>query len=149
MVYEQDSFAELKVNGAVRLCSKEWRRVPHIGCFCFHRKLVSAACILLAAKISSDLKKQEVKHLIDVSLTHTHTHTQTHTHIRIVVVTSDALSDRVALAQVFVIWSTWAGKKKKDLHSSFCPSSLTDSSSAALHGCYGPVLAKSMFVNIS
>ncbi|XP_047227702.1 CDK5 and ABL1 enzyme substrate 2 [Girardinichthys multiradiatus] len=29
------------------------------------RKLVSAACILLAAKISSDLKKQEVKHLID------------------------------------------------------------------------------------
>ncbi|XP_022619129.1 CDK5 and ABL1 enzyme substrate 2-like [Seriola dumerili] len=30
-----------------------------------NRKLVSAACILLAAKISSDLKKQEVKHLID------------------------------------------------------------------------------------
>uniref|UniRef100_A0A096LX76 Cdk5 and Abl enzyme substrate 2 n=1 Tax=Poecilia formosa TaxID=48698 RepID=A0A096LX76_POEFO len=29
-----------------------------------NRKLVSAACILLAAKISSDLKKQEVKHLI-------------------------------------------------------------------------------------
>lgn len=33
----------------------------------FYRKLVSAACLLLAAKISSDLKKQEVKHLIDVS----------------------------------------------------------------------------------
>ncbi|XP_061701321.1 CDK5 and ABL1 enzyme substrate 2-like isoform X2 [Syngnathoides biaculeatus] len=31
-----------------------------------NRKLVSAACILLAAKISSDLRKQEVKHLIDV-----------------------------------------------------------------------------------
>ncbi|XP_056279623.1 CDK5 and ABL1 enzyme substrate 2 isoform X2 [Pseudoliparis swirei] len=31
-----------------------------------NRKLVSAACILLAAKISSDLKKQEVKHLIDL-----------------------------------------------------------------------------------
>ncbi|XP_034733328.1 CDK5 and ABL1 enzyme substrate 2 [Etheostoma cragini] len=30
-----------------------------------NRKLVSAACILLAAKISSDLKKQEVRHLID------------------------------------------------------------------------------------
>ncbi|KAK2851992.1 hypothetical protein Q5P01_008268 [Channa striata] len=30
-----------------------------------NRKLVSSACILLAAKISSDLKKQEVKHLID------------------------------------------------------------------------------------
>ncbi|KAM3871647.1 CDK5 and ABL1 enzyme substrate 2 [Diretmus argenteus] len=30
-----------------------------------NRKLVSAACILLAAKISSDLKKQEVKQLID------------------------------------------------------------------------------------
>ncbi|KAF7210235.1 CDK5 and ABL1 enzyme substrate 2 [Nothobranchius furzeri] len=30
-----------------------------------NRKLVSAACILLAAKISSDLKKQEVTHLID------------------------------------------------------------------------------------
>ncbi|KAM4610440.1 CDK5 and ABL1 enzyme substrate 2 [Polymixia lowei] len=30
-----------------------------------NRKLVSAACVLLAAKISSDLKKQEVKHLID------------------------------------------------------------------------------------
>lgn len=30
-----------------------------------NRKLVSAACLLLAAKISSDLKKQEVKHLID------------------------------------------------------------------------------------
>nr|XP_057908165.1 CDK5 and ABL1 enzyme substrate 2 [Doryrhamphus excisus] len=30
-----------------------------------NRKLVSAACILLAAKISSDFKKQEVKHLID------------------------------------------------------------------------------------
>ncbi|KAJ0036467.1 hypothetical protein NQD34_005144 [Periophthalmus magnuspinnatus] len=31
-----------------------------------NRKLVSAACLLLAAKISSDLKKQEVKHLIDL-----------------------------------------------------------------------------------
>ncbi|XP_072304805.1 CDK5 and ABL1 enzyme substrate 2 [Eucyclogobius newberryi] len=30
-----------------------------------NRKLVSTACLLLAAKISSDLKKQEVKHLID------------------------------------------------------------------------------------
>ncbi|XP_053174080.1 CDK5 and ABL1 enzyme substrate 2-like [Scomber japonicus] len=30
-----------------------------------NRKLVSAACLLLAVKISSDLKKQEVKHLID------------------------------------------------------------------------------------
>lgn len=37
-----------------------------------YRKLVSAACILLAAKISSDLKKQEVKHLIDVRHTHIH-----------------------------------------------------------------------------
>ena len=33
-----------------------------------NRKLVSAACVLLAAKISSDMKKQEVKVLIDVSL---------------------------------------------------------------------------------
>jgi len=33
-----------------------------------NRKLVSAACVLLAAKISSDLKKQEVKQLIDVSV---------------------------------------------------------------------------------
>lgn len=32
-----------------------------------NRKLVSAACVLLAAKISSDLKKQEVKQLMDVS----------------------------------------------------------------------------------
>lgn len=38
----------------------------------FSRKLVSATCILLAAKISSDLKKLEVKHLIDVRHTHTH-----------------------------------------------------------------------------
>ncbi|XP_073679473.1 CDK5 and ABL1 enzyme substrate 2 [Garra rufa] len=30
-----------------------------------NRKLVAAACVLLAAKISSDLKKQEVKQLID------------------------------------------------------------------------------------
>ncbi|XP_062316513.1 CDK5 and ABL1 enzyme substrate 2 [Osmerus eperlanus] len=30
-----------------------------------NRKLVSAACVLLAAKISSDLKKQDVKQLID------------------------------------------------------------------------------------
>lgn len=33
-----------------------------------NRKLVSAACVLLAAKISSDLKKHEVKQLIDVSV---------------------------------------------------------------------------------
>lgn len=33
-----------------------------------NRKLVTAACLLLAAKISSDLKKQEVKQLIDVSV---------------------------------------------------------------------------------
>lgn len=32
-----------------------------------NRKLVSAVCVLLAAKISSDLKKLEVKQLIDVS----------------------------------------------------------------------------------
>ena len=32
-----------------------------------NRKLVAAACVLLAAKISSDLKKQEVRQLIDVS----------------------------------------------------------------------------------
>ncbi|XP_031422126.1 CDK5 and ABL1 enzyme substrate 2 [Clupea harengus] len=30
-----------------------------------NRKLVAATCVLLAAKISSDLRKQEVKHLID------------------------------------------------------------------------------------
>ncbi|GAA6078704.1 CDK5 and ABL1 enzyme substrate 2 [Tachysurus ichikawai] len=30
-----------------------------------NRKLVAAACLLLAAKISSDFKKQEVKQLID------------------------------------------------------------------------------------
>ena len=61
-----------------------------------YRKLVSAACILLAAKISSDLKKQEVKHLIDVRHTHTHTHSS------IMVVISASPSDHVALAQVFV-----------------------------------------------
>lgn len=33
-----------------------------------NRKLVAAACVLLAAKISSDLRKPEVKQLIDVSL---------------------------------------------------------------------------------
>ena len=38
-----------------------------------NRKLVAATCVLLAAKISSDLRKPEVKQLIDVS-THTHTH---------------------------------------------------------------------------
>lgn len=32
-----------------------------------NRKLVAAACVLLAAKISSDLRKPEVKQLIDVS----------------------------------------------------------------------------------
>lgn len=32
-----------------------------------NRKLVAAACMLLAAKISSDLRKPEVKQLIDVS----------------------------------------------------------------------------------
>lgn len=51
---------------------------------------MSAACILLAAKISSDLKKQEVKHLIDVS--HTHAHTQSRT----MVMTSACQSDHVA-----------------------------------------------------
>ncbi|CAB1335782.1 unnamed protein product [Coregonus sp. 'balchen'] len=33
-----------------------------------NRKLVSAACVLLAAKISSDLKKQDVMQLIDMAL---------------------------------------------------------------------------------
>lgn len=38
------------------------------GCFNKqNRKLVAAACVLLAAKISSDLRKPDVKHLIDVS----------------------------------------------------------------------------------
>lgn len=32
-----------------------------------NRKLVAAACVLLAAKISSDLRKPEVRQLIDVS----------------------------------------------------------------------------------
>uniref|UniRef100_A0A8D0H614 Cdk5 and Abl enzyme substrate 2 n=1 Tax=Sphenodon punctatus TaxID=8508 RepID=A0A8D0H614_SPHPU len=32
-----------------------------------NRKLCAGACVLLAAKISSDLRKHEVKHLIDVS----------------------------------------------------------------------------------
>lgn len=32
-----------------------------------NRKLVAAACVLLAAKISSDLRKPEVSQLIDVS----------------------------------------------------------------------------------
>lgn len=38
-----------------------------------NRKLVAAACVLLAAKISSDLRKPEVKQLIDVSEFSTHT----------------------------------------------------------------------------
>ncbi|KAK2520672.1 Cables2 [Columba guinea] len=33
-----------------------------------NRKLCAGACVLLAAKISSDLRKHEVKHLIDVTL---------------------------------------------------------------------------------
>lgn len=33
-----------------------------------NRKLCAGACVLLAAKISSDLRKSEVKQLIDVSL---------------------------------------------------------------------------------
>lgn len=32
-----------------------------------NRKLCAGACVLLAAKIGSDLRKHEVKHLIDVS----------------------------------------------------------------------------------
>lgn len=40
-----------------------------------NRKLVAAACVLLAAKISSDLRKPEVKQLIDVSEGSTHTRT--------------------------------------------------------------------------
>ncbi|XP_029011757.1 CDK5 and ABL1 enzyme substrate 2-like isoform X2 [Betta splendens] len=38
-----------------------------------NRKLVAAACVLLAAKISSDLRKPEVKQLIDVSKVSTRT----------------------------------------------------------------------------
>lgn len=38
-----------------------------------NRKLVAAACVLLAAKVSSDLRKPEVKQLIDVSEFSTHT----------------------------------------------------------------------------
>lgn len=41
-----------------------------------NRKLVAAACVLLAAKISSDLRKPDVKQLIDVSNVSTHKHTQ-------------------------------------------------------------------------
>lgn len=55
--------------------SVAWCPVSYVTVDVVHRKLVSAACILLAAKISSDLKKQEVKHLIDVCNTNTHTHT--------------------------------------------------------------------------
>lgn len=35
-----------------------------------NRKLCAGACVLLAAKVGSDLKKHEVKHLIDVSELH-------------------------------------------------------------------------------
>lgn len=38
-----------------------------------NRKLVAAACVLLAAKISSDLRKPEVRQLIDVSKVSTET----------------------------------------------------------------------------
>lgn len=33
-----------------------------------NRKLCAGACVLLAAKIGSDLRKHEVKHLIDVGI---------------------------------------------------------------------------------
>lgn len=33
-----------------------------------NRKLCAGACVLLAAKIGSDLRKHEVKHLIDVRI---------------------------------------------------------------------------------
>lgn len=39
-----------------------------------NRKLVAATCVLLAAKISSDLRKPEVKQLIDVSTVSRETH---------------------------------------------------------------------------
>lgn len=44
-----------------------------------NRKLVAAACVLLAAKISSDLRKPEVKQLIDVSKVPTETNIRVET----------------------------------------------------------------------
>lgn len=46
-----------------------------------NRKLVAAACVLLAAKISSDLRKPEVKQLIDVSTSDRTASVQTSFHL--------------------------------------------------------------------